>query len=378
MKNRIMLVDDSITIHRVIDLSLETDKFDVEKAFAYEDAIQKMKSFNPEVVLLDNKLEGIDVKEFIKEIKDVYKAKVILLVGAFDNFDERKVLEYGSDDFLIKPFNSQSLEDKLSMILPKELDTDIVVPLPEEKDAAVEELMSQINEDIDFNEINDEIPPRQFFEETELSIDLEEKPEDISKIEEIQIEEKKEDEAVALEGIDTIFSDLEEIDTDKLQVDDNKEELITLNELEKEFDEIKTDKLDIFEDLISQDKPDYELKEEPVELPSLDETDELKTEALKEDIKPSTIESIEKETSIPNVSSFADQQVLTKNETVVPTIDETVIKKIISEVIDETFLKSVLKEALSKQLEKAIWEIVPELAEKLILAEIEKIKSMDK
>ena len=56
MKKKILLIDDSVTIHRVIDLCVDKVKYDVFKVFSREEAVMKLKSEQPDLVLLDNKL----------------------------------------------------------------------------------------------------------------------------------------------------------------------------------------------------------------------------------------------------------------------------------------------------------------------------------
>ncbi|MGC8768161.1 response regulator [Calditerrivibrio sp.] len=418
MKNRIMLVDDSITIHRVIDLSLESDRFEVEKAFTYEDAINKIKKFNPGVVLLDNKLEGVNVASFVKELKSTYGARVILLVGAFDDFDESKLMQYGCDDFLVKPFSSQSLEDKLVNLLPQNENEDIVVSPVEEKDAAVEELMSKISEDVGFDELAKEPKENEIFEETDLKIDLDEPVLEVDKTvsgdvkseknEELQLEDIEKTEE---DNVEDIFSGLEELDASALLKDENKEseELLSIEDIEKDITSVKLDKSDILEDLILDNinsgvdevkdgspeseevltkeetvLKDEELKlEEAIDIKIPDVLDEenysgaiietpLKSDSdlLKQDLELEQPKGVDDDTSPKTSEPELSAQY--------PTINDEKIKSIISEIINEDFVKSVIKDVLAKSLEKAVWEIVPELAERLILSEIEKIKSMDK
>lgn len=116
MKNKVLLVDDSITIHRVIDLSIDTDRYDTIKVFTEEDAIQELKESNFDFILLDNKLENTNIIEYTATIKSLQPgAKIILLVGAFDKFDPEDLPLSGADDYLVKPFDSQSLTTKLTL-----------------------------------------------------------------------------------------------------------------------------------------------------------------------------------------------------------------------------------------------------------------------
>ncbi len=150
MNNNILLIDDSITIHRVIDLSVDADKYSVSKVFSAEDARSKIRDEKPDIILLDNKLEGIKTQDFIRELKgELPEVKIILLVGAFDKMDESAIAKTGADDFLVKPFNSTSLEEKLkSFSLAEESTADTEEKIDfEDKDEAIEELMASIDEE---------------------------------------------------------------------------------------------------------------------------------------------------------------------------------------------------------------------------------------
>ena len=115
MKSKVLLIDDSVTIHRVIDLSIDFDRYDIVKVFSKDDAALKIQSEQFDYILLDNKLENIIISEYIAEIKQQQShASVILLVGAFDRFDESNLEKTNADDYLVKPFDSQSLNEKLS------------------------------------------------------------------------------------------------------------------------------------------------------------------------------------------------------------------------------------------------------------------------
>ena len=115
MKSKVLLIDDSITIHRVIDLSIDFDRYDIVKVFSKEDAALKLQSEQFDYILLDNKLDNIIISEYISELKQQQKhATIILLVGAFDRFDETDLEKTKADDYLVKQFDSQSLNEKLS------------------------------------------------------------------------------------------------------------------------------------------------------------------------------------------------------------------------------------------------------------------------
>lgn len=116
MKNKVLLIDDSVTIHRVIDLSIDLEKYDLVKVFSQEAAFSKLKELNFDFILMDNKLENTNIADYAKEIKSLQPvAKLILLVGAFDKIDADYITNLGAEDFLVKPFDSQSLNTKLTL-----------------------------------------------------------------------------------------------------------------------------------------------------------------------------------------------------------------------------------------------------------------------
>ncbi|QAR31914.1 response regulator [Geovibrio thiophilus] len=112
---KVLLIDDSVTIHRVIDICLDKDRFITEKTFSADDAVMKLKNSPADIVLLDNKLEGILLGDFIAKIRSLAPVSwIILLTGAFDQFDDSDLARSGADDYLFKPFDSQAIDLKIN------------------------------------------------------------------------------------------------------------------------------------------------------------------------------------------------------------------------------------------------------------------------
>jgi DNA-binding response OmpR family regulator len=325
MKKNILLIDDSMTIHRVIDLSIDDEKYHVEKVFTIEDADAKLKNFKPDVILLDNKLEGIKLEEYVRKLKESCNAAVILLVGAFDEFTEKNLKNFNADDFIVKPFNSNLLDEKLSKVLS--VTTESGSPLEthqtaEPKDEAVEELLASIETEKSFEESTTFDIGELYTEEKELETE-----------ESFQKSDKE-----------------EEIDEDILSDFFNEEGR------DETLDEsIKGDK----EETVSVEDIFGELKE--VDENEVEDSDTFQTESI-EDLEEKNIGSIEE----------LSEKMFEKEKPY--EISKEMIREIVYEAIDIDFLKEIVRDTVSKSLEKAVWEIVPELAEKLILEEIERIK----
>ena len=113
-KRTVLLIDDSVTIHRVVDLSIDPEQFRMSKVFSSEEAMQKLNENEYDFILLDNKLENINLKDFINTLKAYQpQSHIVLLVGAFDKFSVDDLEKSGANDYLIKPFDSQALNAKL-------------------------------------------------------------------------------------------------------------------------------------------------------------------------------------------------------------------------------------------------------------------------
>jgi len=114
MKKKIMLIDDSVTIHRVIDLCIDKEKYDVVKVFTKDEALNVIAVESPDLILLDNKLGDAATKDVITSIRAVAnRAFIILLTGAFDQFDSNLCFLVGADDFIYKPFDAKTLDEKI-------------------------------------------------------------------------------------------------------------------------------------------------------------------------------------------------------------------------------------------------------------------------
>lgn len=115
-KISLLLADDSITIQKVVEIIFGGDNYSLTIASNGLDALQKAKEVKPDVLLIDAimpDMDGYAVCEAIRKEPALSTKPVLLLVGAFDNFDEEKAHQSGADDHIIKPFEAQLLESKV-------------------------------------------------------------------------------------------------------------------------------------------------------------------------------------------------------------------------------------------------------------------------
>jgi DNA-binding response OmpR family regulator len=112
---KILLIDDDPDIRTVMGMMLKKEGYDVETASRREEALEKISNDRPSIILLDVLLSGSDGRELCREIKANATTKhipVIMFSGhpvAALQFES-----YGADDFIAKPFNTETLLSKLS------------------------------------------------------------------------------------------------------------------------------------------------------------------------------------------------------------------------------------------------------------------------
>lgn len=114
---RILVVDDEERMVRFIRLNLEHDGFQVSEAFKGTQAIDKLRSSLPDLVLLDVMLPDIDGFEVLKIVREVSSIPVIMLTAKGEEEDRIKGLELGADDYITKPFSPRELVSRVRAVL---------------------------------------------------------------------------------------------------------------------------------------------------------------------------------------------------------------------------------------------------------------------
>ncbi len=109
MGHKILLADDSITVQKIVKLTFSDEGIEVIAVGNGELAVQKLQEMRPDLVMADVFMpgkDGYEVCEYIKTHPDLRHTPVILLVHAFEPFDQEHALRVGADQHLIKPFQS--------------------------------------------------------------------------------------------------------------------------------------------------------------------------------------------------------------------------------------------------------------------------------
>jgi CheY-like chemotaxis protein len=105
----ILLADDSLTTQKVVNLTFADEGVEVIMADDGDTALQLFHERQPDVVLADVNIPGLngyEVCEAIRKTNDSQKTPVVLLVGSFEPFDAQEAHRVGANDYLTKPFSS--------------------------------------------------------------------------------------------------------------------------------------------------------------------------------------------------------------------------------------------------------------------------------
>ena len=120
MGTKLLLADDSITIQKVVGIIFASEEYDLAIVDNGSAALVKAKAVKPDVLLVDAVMPGMTGYEVCEEIRRdplLENVPILLLTGAFEPFDEEKARKSGADDFISKPFESQSLIDKVTNLI---------------------------------------------------------------------------------------------------------------------------------------------------------------------------------------------------------------------------------------------------------------------
>ena len=115
MKTRILLVDDEKDFVKTLSERLVIRDYDVTESYSGEDAIERIKHYLFDVVILDVLMPGTDGIEVLKEIKRIKPlTEVIMLTGHATVETAIEGMKLGAYDYLMKPCETEDLTSKIN------------------------------------------------------------------------------------------------------------------------------------------------------------------------------------------------------------------------------------------------------------------------
>jgi len=117
LKEKVLVIDDDKNICELVSLYLLKEGYEVFTAFNGVDGLEKFKSVNPDIIILDIMMPGMDGWEVCRTIKKKYTTPILMLSAKGETFDKVLGLELGADDYIVKPFDSKELVARLKAVL---------------------------------------------------------------------------------------------------------------------------------------------------------------------------------------------------------------------------------------------------------------------
>ena len=117
MGKKILVVEDETALSRVLQAYLSKAGYQVEAAFDGEEAIRKFTSYQPDLVLLDVMLPGIDGWSILQYIRQRSSCPVIMLTALGQTEHKLAGLNQGADDYITKPFNAEEVVARVNAVL---------------------------------------------------------------------------------------------------------------------------------------------------------------------------------------------------------------------------------------------------------------------
>lgn len=116
-KGRILVVDDEIQIRRALDRALSARGYTVEAVGDGESALAQAEVFNPDLVVVDLNLPGMNGMAVCRELRRRSSVPILVLSVRADESDKVEALDLGADDHLTKPFGIDELLARVRALL---------------------------------------------------------------------------------------------------------------------------------------------------------------------------------------------------------------------------------------------------------------------
>jgi DNA-binding response OmpR family regulator len=140
---RVLVVDDEPRMIHFIRMNLELEGFQVMEAHNGNSALDAIRTYLPDAILLDVMMPKIDGFETLRMLREFSSTPVIMLTAKSEEDDKVKGLELGADDYITKPFSPRELTSRLRAVLRR---AEMISNTPEKAVIQVDEYLS-----VDFN-----------------------------------------------------------------------------------------------------------------------------------------------------------------------------------------------------------------------------------
>lgn len=116
-KSKILVIDDEPGIINVVTAYLQSEGYSYLTAKDGDEGLKKIRTFQPDLIILDVMLPGMDGIEVLSQLRRESNAYVIMLTARSEETDKLVGLSVGADDYLTKPFSPRELMARIKAAL---------------------------------------------------------------------------------------------------------------------------------------------------------------------------------------------------------------------------------------------------------------------
>src|SRR3989304_8027218 len=109
MATKVLVVDDEAHLAGLVESYLQRESFEVQKAYDGLSALDLARAWQPDLIVLDVMLPGLDGIEVCRRLRQFSDAYVLMLTARAEEVDKVVGLSVGADDYLTKPFSPREL-----------------------------------------------------------------------------------------------------------------------------------------------------------------------------------------------------------------------------------------------------------------------------
>ena len=163
-KQKILIVDDDTNIAELISLYLTKECYETKMVHDGESALRELTLFQPNLILLDLMLPGMDGYQVCREVRTKSQVPIIMLSAKGEVFDKVLGLELGADDYIVKPFDTKELVARVKANL-RRCQQMTTFEAPKASDAKIVEypdlIINQSNYSVLYQGRTIEMPPKE-------------------------------------------------------------------------------------------------------------------------------------------------------------------------------------------------------------------------
>jgi DNA-binding response OmpR family regulator len=115
-QQRALVVEDAVEIQEIVTALLREEGFDVRTASNGERAVEMARAFEPDLIVLDLSLPGLDGISVCQQIRTFSEAYILILTAKSDEVDKVVGLSVGADDYVTKPFSPRELVARVRVL----------------------------------------------------------------------------------------------------------------------------------------------------------------------------------------------------------------------------------------------------------------------